>query len=241
MDRRNLHMDALQISRQIFTSFIAETEAQRTFAYQIRFKVYSGEAGYFDPRNYADGLEVDAYDARSLQSLVMVKPSGSLVGASRLILPSQDQATLYQLPFDTVVDASDQDQEKLRQAEATGEASRLCITRELVPHLRKLMEQGTIPEMDLVRVGACAKLWAMQGIVAMSARARITHWCAVMEPRLLRSLAQLGIRFTPVGPPVRYYGERQPCYGQIEEILGRVKREFPEAHRILTDDGRYYS
>jgi len=241
MDRRNVRIDSLQIAREIYTSFIAETEAQKTSAYQIRFKVYSEEAGYFDPTNYADSLEVDAYDARSLQSLVRVKPSSSLVGAARLILPSQDEATLYQLPFDTVVDASDLDQEKLRQAEATGEASRLCVTRDLVPHLHELMEQGTIPEMDVVQVGACAKLWAMQGIVAMSARARLTHWCAVMEPRLLRSLTQLGIRFTPVGPRVRYYGERQPCYGRIEEILGGMKREFPEAHSILTDDGRYYS
>lgn len=232
-------LDSLQLARSLFEAQIADTFEQGFAARRLRFKVYCQEAGFFDPANYADQLEVDPYDTRSLQSLAVLRPTGTAVGTVRLILPSRDPGSPYQKPFDAVCDPSSLEEQKLLlDAEATAELSRFCVTRDLVGQLRQLIDEGRIPAAEPAEVASCAKIWLMRGIVEMSAREHITHWCAVMEPRLLRSLARLGIRFTPIGPPVRYYGERQPCWGQVESLLHAVREEAPEVWRIVTDDGR---
>jgi N-acyl amino acid synthase of PEP-CTERM/exosortase system len=77
----------------------------------------------------------------------------------------------------------------------------------------------------------------MQGIVRMSAAAGLTHWCAVMEPALLRILRSTSIYFEPLGPLVHFHGMRQPCYGNIETILERLRRERPEVWDLVTDGG----
>lgn len=69
----------------------------------------------------------------------------------------------------------------------------------------------------------------------MSARQGITHWCALMEPKLLRMLAAMAIHFKPLGPPVEYHGFRQPCYCHVGTVLNRVKRDRPMFWQILTD------
>ena len=58
-----------------------------------------------------------------------------------------------------------------------------------------------------------------------------------MEPALLRLLAALSIRFEPLGPLVRYHGMRQPCYCEVETMLGRVKFEQRALWEVLASDG----
>src|SRR3954454_1724840 len=41
--------------------------------------------------------------------------------------------------------------------------------------------------------------------------AGLTHWCALMEPSLVRLLYATGVHFAPLGPMVDAYGRRQPC------------------------------
>ena len=65
----------------------------------------------------------------------------------------------------------------------------------------------------------------------------MTHWCAVMEPTLLRMLYAMGICFTPIGPLVEYHGQRQPCTGDIAQMLNGVKRERPDFWDVITSGG----
>src|SRR6266478_220690 len=81
------------------------------------------------------------------------------------------------------------------------------------------------------------RLGLIQALVQMSARHGITHWCAAMEPTLLRMLSAMAIRFRPVGPLVEYHGLRQPCYCVVAEILEAVRRERPSFWAVLTDGG----
>lgn len=37
----------------------------------------------------------------------------------------------------------------------------------------------------------------------------LTHWVALMEPRLFRLLSKYGVQFTPIGPLLDYRGKRQ--------------------------------
>jgi N-acyl amino acid synthase of PEP-CTERM/exosortase system len=71
----------------------------------------------------------------------------------------------------------------------------------------------------------------------MSVEHGITHWCATMEPTLLRLLAAMSIRFEPLGPLVRYHGTRQPCYCEVGPMLQRVKNEQRPLWEVLTGGG----
>ncbi len=82
-----------------------------------------------------------------------------------------------------------------------------------------------------------ASLGLMQAIVAMAAKAGVTHLCAVMEPVLLRMLRRLGIHFLDIGPLVDYHGRRQPCYSDLDVLLARIWLEQPEVWELITQDG----
>ena len=71
----------------------------------------------------------------------------------------------------------------------------------------------------------------------MSIEHGITHWCALMEPTLLRMLAAMAIRFRPIGPSVEFRGRRQPCYIDVYEMLEAVRHERPAFWEMITDGG----
>jgi N-acyl amino acid synthase of PEP-CTERM/exosortase system len=71
----------------------------------------------------------------------------------------------------------------------------------------------------------------------MSMQHGITHWCALMEPTLLRMLAAMAIRFKPIGPMVEFRGRRQPCYIDLSEMLNAVLCERPTFWEMITDGG----
>jgi N-acyl amino acid synthase of PEP-CTERM/exosortase system len=77
--------------------------------------------------------------------------------------------------------------------------------------------------------------------VRMSIENGITHWCAVMEPTLLRLLTRLGIHFEPIGPMIEYHGRRQPCYIPLEVLLPRVQRERPDVWDVITRGGKHWA
>jgi N-acyl amino acid synthase of PEP-CTERM/exosortase system len=81
------------------------------------------------------------------------------------------------------------------------------------------------------------RLGLIQALVRMSAQYGITHWCAVMEPTLLRMLDTMAIRFSPIGPVVEHHGLRQPCSCDVAESLRAVKQEHPAFWDVLTCGG----
>jgi N-acyl amino acid synthase of PEP-CTERM/exosortase system len=85
--------------------------------------------------------------------------------------------------------------------------------------------------------GALPCLGLIREIIRQSHALGLTHWAAVMEPKLLRMLAAIGFHFTPVGPVVSYHGLRQPSYASIPETMARLKRERPDHWRVVTEDG----
>ena len=81
------------------------------------------------------------------------------------------------------------------------------------------------------------RLGLIQSLVRMSTEYGITHWCAAMEPTLLRMLSAMAIRFRPIGPLIEYHGLRQPCYCVVDDMLNEVRRERPAFWSVLTDEG----
>jgi N-acyl amino acid synthase of PEP-CTERM/exosortase system len=91
--------------------------------------------------------------------------------------------------------------------------------------------------MDRRGMARLMSLGLIQSLVSMSIECGITHWCATMEPTLLRLLAAMSIRFEPLGPSVQHHGARQPCYCEVGSMLERVKNEQKPLWDVLTCGG----
>ena len=90
------------------------------------------------------------------------------------------------------------------------------------------------------RAGTMVRLGLMQGILRLSRELGLTHWCAIMEPMLLRLLQMSSIYFQPIGPLVEYHGLRQPAFLEIDAVLDRARFERPDAWNYVTLDGQLW-
>jgi len=81
------------------------------------------------------------------------------------------------------------------------------------------------------------RLGLMQGILRLSSELGLTHWCAVMEPVLLRLLQMNAIYFAPLGSLVEHHGYRQPAYAHSGTVLERIRSESRDVWDYITMDG----
>lgn len=214
----------------LFATSVAGTPAETAAAYRIRYQVYCLDHAFEDPAEHPDGLERDAFDARSVHALLRYAPTGAVAGTVRLILPDRRAAALPMvqsaglvgegtlLPF---------------PAEATAEVSRFAVTRAV----RDTIHGPGLPSGIRQLVLSHLPLGLIRGLVAMSARHGVTHWCALMEPALLRLLGRLGIHFQPIGPLVDHHGRRQPCWLEVVPMLRRVQADRRDVWEVITDRG----
>ncbi len=90
------------------------------------------------------------------------------------------------------------------------------------------------------RTTALVRLGLMQGIVRLAEELDLTHWCAIMEPALLRLLQMSGIYFAPLGPVVEYRGIRQPSHGDIRTVLDRIRWHHRDIWDYITLSGQLW-
>jgi N-acyl amino acid synthase of PEP-CTERM/exosortase system len=222
-----------------FEVVLAETEEQRQAAFRLRYEVYCVEHPYEDPAQNPSGIETDAYDAGSLHALLLHRPTQSLMGTVRLILPRFNGKDVH-LPIRNVCrhELIAQDNEVIPRAN-TAEISRLAISKTFRRRAHEETSVGniTMSNNDPRRRIPNTSLGLMQAIAALSAKAGVSHLCAVMDPVLLRLLRRLGIYFIDLGPEVEYHGSRQPCYSHIDTQGVDCWLERPEVWELLTQDG----
>jgi N-acyl amino acid synthase of PEP-CTERM/exosortase system len=221
---------------RFFEVRLARDPASRMQAYRLRYQVYCVESGFFPPEQYPDAQEIDPYDDHSVQSLVIYRPTQAIAGTARLILPEGRGDLPGPFPFEQACDASPLFEHKLLPPASTAEISRFCFTRLLRGEIERTAAQWG--DVSAREIGLLAKPALMRAVVEMTVAEGITHWCAMMEPWLVRSLEELGVRFTPFGPTVDYHGERQPCFGPVIDVLAGIRRERPDVWTVLTDGGR---
>ena len=228
----------------------ADTPELLDEVFRLRYQVYCLEHSFENPRDFPDGLERDGFDGHSVHSLLIHRPSGSIAGTVRLILPAAEGPAAC-LPIDRVCD------DPLLQGTAqiprkyTAEVSRFAVTK----RFRRRTGEGGSPygvtdrslqaaesaasRLDDRRLAHHITLGLIASLVQMSAENGILVWCSVMDRALLRLLTRIGIHFVDIGPEIEYHGKRQPCYANVEALLERVKRERPDVWEILTDLGRF--
>jgi N-acyl amino acid synthase of PEP-CTERM/exosortase system len=227
-----------------FDACIANTVDLIDTAFRLRYRVYCVENPFEDPSRNPDGRESDEYDHHSTHGLLIYRPTGTPAGTVRLVLPIEnDLDRSFALQH---VCSHPLLRDRVRfPVERTAEVSRFCISKEFRRRRGdvsgEINDGAEMPADDERRILPHLSLGLIESLVRMSVDNGITHWCAVMEPTLLRLLTRLGIHFEPIGPLVEYHGRRQPCYIPLEVLLPRVQRERPDVWEVITREGQHWA
>ena len=208
--------EGIRAAAQDFDVAIADTEEKLEAAFRLRHQVYCVERG-FEPGDGA--LETDRFDVRSMHTILTQRSTGRVVGTVRVVAPSL-QGLDADLPMQRLCPL---DVFRLLPMGSTGEISRFSISKDL-------------------RDAACAgnamlRLGLLRGIMQVSSAMNLTHLCAIMEHTLLRLLRVSAVHFQPLGPAIEHRGLRQPAYGSVDVMLGRMRRERPAVWDYVTDGG----
>ena len=203
---------------QTLTVVVADTPNLITEACRLRYQVYGVEQG-FEPGD--NGIEADDFDECARHVLVTDRASGEAIGTVRIIPPSSSRSGRG-FPMERVCPPGALQNLPLH---STGEISRFAVSKQ---------RRMSCPYYSAGATGADA------GIVRLSEELDLTHWCAIMEPSLLRLLRMNAIYFAPLGPVVEYRGIRQPSYGHIHTVLNRMRRDQCAIWNYITLNGELW-
>jgi N-acyl-L-homoserine lactone synthetase len=217
MSRSFAVADAVSAVSYEFMPTLADTPALLEECYRIRYEVYCSERHFLVGQN---GVEQDEFDANAQHIALLSRRTGAVVGTVRLVLPAEGSPT-DSFPLQRVCGSALPDDMPLRY---TAEISRFAIAK----------QRRGIHAASLMRLGL------LRGIIEVSPRLGVAHWCAVMEPALLRLLATSSIQFKPIGSPVDYHGLRQPCYNSIAAVMDGIYFGRLAIWNYVTNFGDYW-
>ena len=231
--------DLLARYNTYFRTEAAETPKFINIALAIRYQVYCLEREFERAEQHADRLERDEFDTHALHSLLFYRPTEEAIGTVRLILPDHGADSL---PIQPMLRENGLNAEDYFPLEDTGEVSRFAISNEFRRGASDKMIPGSLTDPRTKigcreRRGNLPSLGLIQALLRQTVEQGITHWVAVMEPKLLRMLCSMGIRFTPIGPLISHHGIRQPSESYLPEMLDELRREKPENWNVVTNRG----
>lgn len=202
---------------QFLQPHIANTDELKEQVFRLRHKVYCEELKFEEEK--PNQLELDDFDAHSIHCYVKHMTSGNMAGTVRLITSSCNEE---QLPIEKYCLHSITDHEFSPQAfprDKICEISRLAV----LEHFRRREQDkfkgaatGAI-NVDTysgteLRCFPYIALCLYFSAASTAFHAKKEHAFVMMEPRLARSLAFVGIKFHQIGPVIDYHGRRAPFY-----------------------------
>jgi N-acyl amino acid synthase of PEP-CTERM/exosortase system len=228
-----------EIYHSLFEVVRADTPELRREAHRLRYQVYCIENQFLPIEDNPGGWERDAFDAHSVQAVLIHRPSGAIAGTVRLVLPTATprpgclpiHAVGYKLMHEAGL-----------PIERTTELSRFAISKQFRRRAGDGLYGGVTdadaPGEDRRRIIPHLSLGLISAAIRMGIDSGMEFVCATMEPTLLRLLTRLGVHFIPLGPVVDFHGPRQPCYADGWAMLARVKRERPDVWDVIGDRGK---
>jgi N-acyl amino acid synthase of PEP-CTERM/exosortase system len=231
-------LDLLARHDLFFETRIANTTALIETAHALRYQVYCLERRFENPEQHLGGLETDSFDKHAKHGVLFHRPSQKAIGTVRMIAPRC--GVTDSLPIMSLLRHDDLELGDYVDMERTVEVSRFAISKEF--RRRRTDQFEDVPGVRLnrsngIREANLACLSLIQFLVRQSVAEGTLYWAAVMEPRLLRMLAGMGIRFTSIGSLVLHHGLRQPCYCHVPTMLEEVRLDHPEYWNVLTNGG----
>ncbi|WP_207061016.1 PEP-CTERM/exosortase system-associated acyltransferase [Motiliproteus sp. SC1-56] len=202
-----------------FRIVVADTDALRRECYKIRYNVYCDELSFENKADFPEELESDPFDLFSDHILLLHRQSREYAGTVRLVRPLPDQPQ-QKLPMEHFcLHALSAESRKILQdyRATTAEASRLAVPRMfrrrtgeerrpfVIDGVRTYLSDEDVAHFPYIAVGlylACATVLIKE----------LNYIMVMMEPRLARHLARVGILFESAGELVDYHGKRAPFY-----------------------------
>ncbi|QOY94697.1 PEP-CTERM/exosortase system-associated acyltransferase [Massilia sp. UMI-21] len=202
--------------------------------YKLRYEVYCLERHYLEASEFQNGLETDEYDPCSIHFAAYTLDK-DIVGTVRLVQPNDGQPYPFESHCTPFPEFS------CPPREAAAEISRLVVKKtyrrrrgdSMEGISQDFVEKGstkTIQPSSTVRRDRRGNsplllLGMYREMYRYSRQNGIRYWYAAMERSLARSLQKMGFRFVPIGPQVDYYGPVTPHMVDLDELLGRLRRE----------------
>jgi N-acyl amino acid synthase of PEP-CTERM/exosortase system len=220
---------------------LATNEQLKREVYRLRHEVYCEELKFEDVR--PDQEERDNFDEHSVHCFVRHVASGRLAGTVRLITSSNHEELL---PIEKYCYHAIEDQ-SLSPAnfprDEICEISRLAV---LEHFRRRQMDKfagaatGAINTSDYSETELrCFPYIAICLYLAAASTAFKTnknHAYVMMEPRLARSMAFVGIQFKQLGKPVEYHGKRAAYYINGEMFHSGLSSGYKKLLKSIEQD-----
>jgi len=232
-----------------FEMIPATTESLKKASYRLRFQVYSLETGHLNPDDFPTGMEKDEDDEHSEHFLIRHRDSGEYVATTRLILPDFNNPDRL-FPTERYCQLERTDLLENVPRIQIAEASRFCVSQHFK---RRAGEKNTLAGLsagDSFRYSVdCSNhrqappnfaLPLLACLIRMSLHHGITHWLSFMEPSFARLFKGFGLRSTPIGPLIDYYGGRRPYVTKLAEILSEAKQSDKAVWDLLTNYGNFW-
>lgn len=224
----------------LFEVRIAQTPEEIRLSQALRYRVYCEETSFLPAADNPGGIERDALDDRSVAILLLHKPTGDCVGTVRMILPNlKDElgglpARLCSAQMRAVTPSE-------MPVATTGEISRYTIAPEFRRRAGDTLYQQVYDidgqQGDLRRVIPYMALGLFTGLFEVVVRHKLTHFCAIIDPALLRMLRRLHIHFQPIGDLVDFHGRRQPVIAATKDLHVGIKKLPKEHLKIVNKNG----
>jgi N-acyl amino acid synthase of PEP-CTERM/exosortase system len=248
--------DLVAAFNEYFEVISADTPQLMQEVFRLRYQVLCVEQRLpgFNASNYADGLEKDDDDYRSVYVLMRHRPSKAYIGTARLLLA--DPSNLHK-PF-PVEQKAEFDPELIDVTKLsrknTAEISRFAILSRFPHHKggRRTDRRTDITRGNLEVVNNEEKINKSKrrfphpflalgvGIIRMCAENNIVHWFSAMDPALNRLFSLYGVHFKPIGPPTDYHGVCRPYFVDLIDILTRTYAHHRDVWELLTINGKVW-
>ncbi len=222
---------------------LAESDAQKEYVFQVRYRVYCEEFKYESVERFANRLEIDDYDEYSRHCLITHLQTGMPAGCVRLV-PAVGERENKPLPLEKYCgDSLDNkviDNLKL-QRNTVCEISRLAVdgafrrrTGEALTRFGEInglqfspQEQRTFSSIAVACFFAATVLTEVDG--------RINVF-AMMEPFLPRLMHRSGIDFQRVGKDIDYHGIRAPYFITTQAVLENMHPDLQELYSWIKEN-----
>jgi N-acyl amino acid synthase of PEP-CTERM/exosortase system len=213
-----------------FSVMRADTPELQQQVYRLRYQVYCIEHAFENPHDHFAEQEIDEYDCHSVHAVLVHRPSGSVCGCVRLILPGGGSP----LPITRFVpDHAAAALPTRRMAEVSRYAVSKAFRRRTEESEYPDVHFGDLEPSELRRLVPHITVGLMLAVATLSEHCGISHLAAVMAPALLRLLRTCGMEFVTVGPLVEHHGVRQPCFAAVADLLAGVKAANPAYFEII--------
>lgn len=243
---------------EFFIPMLADSSKTREEAFKIRHSVYCEELGYEELQE--NGLETDDFDANSLHLLIQNIATKKYAGTARIVRSANrnellplEKYCLHSLYADSISPDS-------FPRESICEISRLAVSSGFRRRASDKFDgaadgginTGTYSEKE-IRCFPFITVGLYLGIVAVCKPQGIENFFVMMEPKLARSMAFIGIKFEQIGDVIEYHGKRAPYYinysmfyksvsPSLMIMLENLKKELSQQSRaLISNENKFFS